>query len=284
MPAKLVLVNAEPYWAEYLTDYELFSVRLQTSQWLWRDQQLWVFDTTIGKGVRADYLFWRIGAVRPFLHHREALDLIRLAQLPCINSAQTMLRCFDRLAMLNELRDIGLPVIPFEVMTSSILMDQLPPRLPSVVKVGSYHAGYGKMLLTTLEQWHDLKDFLMITDDFFTVEPYIDYKSDIRCLGVGDRVWTMARNGSHWKANVGYVDTQMIAPPPVLYDFTRRAMQHFRADILALDVLETQTGEFIVLECNSVPGLAGFPDAVTEEVVSLVKTRFDPNPATAPKT
>lgn len=270
-----MFVNAEVYWADYFGEYDVHQVRLQTSKWLLRDGKLWVFDTAIGKGIRVDNAFWRIGAIRPHPFQRAVLELLRAAHVPCVNSAATMLRGFDRLAMLNELREIGLPVIPFNAVIGPDLMSQLQPQLPSVIKVGSYHAGYGKIRIEGLEQWQDMKDLLFITEDYFTVEPFIDYTRDIRCLGIGNEVWALARNGSHWKANVAYVETQLIPPPAILYEYTRRAMEHFDADILALDFLETRTGEFILLESNDVPGLSGFPDTVTHALVKRVKERLN---------
>lgn len=278
MAHTLVLMNAEVYWADYFPEYAVYPVRLQTSRFLLQDEKLWVFDSALGKRVRVDHLFWRIGAVRPMPTYREALELVRLARVPCVNAPQVMLRIANRLAMLAELRELDLPVIPFTAAVGASLMEGLSPQLPSVIKIGSYHAGYGKMRLSTQEQWQDMQGMVMATDDYFTLEPFIDYKRDIRCLGVGNDVWAIARNGSHWKVNVAYAETQLITPPPTLAEYTRRTMQHFKADILALDILETQSGDYIVLECNSVPGLEGFPDAVTNAVVRELKLRFNIHP------
>jgi ribosomal protein S6--L-glutamate ligase len=275
MSNTLVVVNGEEYWAEHFSEYEVYRIRLQTSRWMLRDGLLWVYDAVLGKRIRVDSLFWRIGAVRPFPHHREALELVRYAQVPCVNSAETLLRGFDRLNMLNELREIGLPVVPFTAVVGPPLMGELEPQLPSIIKVGSYHAGYGKMKLTTLEQWQDMVDFIFITEDYFTIEPYIDYVRDIRCVAVGEQVWAMARNGSRWKANSGVVETQLIAAPDELYDYTLRAMRHLGADILALDFLETREGQYVVLEGNDVPGLTGFPDSVTFALVERMKAKIE---------
>jgi ribosomal protein S6--L-glutamate ligase len=274
MTHTLVMVNAEVYWADFFSEFDVHSVRLQTSKWLWHENTLWVFDSALGKRIKVDHVFWRIGAVRPQPNHRETLQLLRLSDVPCVNSARVMLRTFDRLSMLAELRQIGLPVVPFTAAVGAALMTQIPRRLPSVIKVGSYHAGYGKMRLTSAEQWQDMQDMVMATDDYFTLEPFIEYKKDIRVLGVGDQVWALVRDGSHWKVNVAYAETQIMPPPPLLFDYMRRTMQHFDADVLALDILETTAGEYVVLECNSVPGLEGFPESVTEAMVSQLKRRF----------
>lgn len=274
MGRRLVLVNCEEFWTEHFADYELFPVRLQASRWLLKDGKLWVFDSTTGKGVTADGVFWRLGPVRPFANHRAVLEMIRCAQIPCVNSAQVLLRGLDRLAMLNGLREIGLPVVPFTAVIGPHLLDQIEIRLPVVIKVGSYHAGYGKMLVTSFEQWQDVKDLVFITDDYLTLEPFIEYKRDIRCMGVGNQVWAMARNGSHWKTNSGIVDAELIPAPAPLYEFTRRAMEHWNADVLALDILETHDGQYVVLESNDVPGFAGFPYAVAEAIVERMHTKM----------
>jgi ribosomal protein S6--L-glutamate ligase len=75
MSNTLVVVNGEEYWAEHFSEYEVYRIRLQTSRWMLRDGLLWVYDAVLGKRIRVDSLFWRIGAVRPFPHHREALEL-----------------------------------------------------------------------------------------------------------------------------------------------------------------------------------------------------------------
>jgi ribosomal protein S6--L-glutamate ligase len=271
----LVLVNAEEYWDYHFTDYEVHRIRLQTSRWMLRDGKLRIYDPSVGRAVTADALFWRLGATRPFPNHRTALELARYSQIPCVNSAEVLLKGLDRLSMLNELRTIGLPVVPFTAIAGPPLLSQLPPQLPSIIKVGSYHAGYGKMKLSTLEQWQDMVDFVFITEDYLTIEPYIDYVRDVRCLAVGDQVWAMARNGSRWKANSGVVETQLIAAPPLLYDYTLRTMQHFGADVLALDFLETQDGQYVVLESNDVPGMTGFPDYVNELLASRMKAKIE---------
>lgn len=275
MAQTLVLVNGEDFWAEYFPEYEVHTVRIQTSRWLLREGKLWVFDAALGKGIRVDSALWRIGAIRPYPNHRAILELVRFAGIPCVNSAEVLLRGFDRLSMLNELRSIGLPVIPFTAVVGTQAMTQVQPQLPTVIKVGSYHAGLGKMLVTTHEQWQDMKDFLFITEDYFTIEPYIAYKRDIRCTAVGEQVWALARNGSHWKANVGIVDTQLIPAPEALYEYTLRTMRHFGADVLALDFLETHDGQYYVLESNDVPGLTAFPKAVVEAIVARTKRSIE---------
>ena len=116
MAKTLVLVNGETFWADYFPEFEVHTIRLQTSRWLLRDGKLTVFDLSIGKAIPVDSILWRLGAVQPFPNFRAVLELVRFAQIPCLNSTNVLLRGMDRLSMLNELKEIGLPVVPFTVL------------------------------------------------------------------------------------------------------------------------------------------------------------------------
>lgn len=273
MLKNLILVNAEEFWDEYFPEYQLYHVRLQTSKWLLHEGQLWVFDG--GKRMRVDGILWLIGAVQPNPYHRDILELIRFAGVPCVNPATVLLRDLHRLTMLNDLREAGLPVVPFTGVVGTTLMHQLPPQVPSVIKIGNHHAGNGKMRLNALEQWQDMAELVFAADQYYTIEPFIEYRRDIRMLAVDRQIWALERQGSRWKANSGIVETRLIAAPDILYDYTRRLMQHIQADIMALDILETADQEYFVLEYNAVPGLNGFPFAVIEAIVERVKARVN---------
>jgi ribosomal protein S6--L-glutamate ligase len=268
----LVIVNGEEFWADYFPEYKVYQVRLQTSKWLLHDGKLWVYDN--GLKIRVDSLLWRIGAVQPHPNHRDILELIRFSGVPCLNSAELLLRDLHRLTMLNDLKEGGLPLVAFSAIVGPALMTQLPMQLPAIIKVGTYHAGYGKMRLSTLEQWQDMTDMVFATKDYFTIEPFIDYVRDIRCLAVGNQVWALARSGSRWKANTGFVDSQLIPAPEILYNYTLAMMQRVNADLLALDILETAEGQYHVLEYNAVPGLAAFPVTVIEAIVERMKAKI----------
>lgn len=272
MAQTLVIVNGEDFWHDHFSEnFDVHHVRLQTSKWLLKAGKLFVYDHQ--KRIRVDSIFWRIGAIQPYPHHREILELVRFSGVPCVNSAAVMLEHLNRWTMLNRLKSLDIPVVPFDAAVGALVAPDLAPDFPTVIKIGSYHAGYGKMRLSSLEQWQDMTDFLFATDGYFTIEPFIDYKRDIRMLAVGDQIWALARQGSHWKANAGIVSTQLITAPDVLYDYTHRMVDALGADIIALDILETTDG-YLVLESNSVPGLAGFPQVVVETVVERVTSKI----------
>jgi ribosomal protein S6--L-glutamate ligase len=269
----LIVVNGEADWQKYFAGIEVHQVYLQTSRWLYHDEKLWVFDST---GVTpVDGVLWRVGAIKPHSSHRSTLELIRFAQIPCVNPVQVLLRGYDRLSMLNELREAGLPLLPYSIALGERILDVLQPTLPAVIKVGNYHGGFGKARLQDEGQWADLKDLLFVIDEYVTIEPYIDYEQDIRCLAVGNQLWAMARQGTTWKVNNQTASYQVIDPPPILQTYTRQVMSHFNADILGLDFLLTRDGNYVLLESNDIPGLSGFPDKARQAVARRVREKLE---------
>jgi ribosomal protein S6--L-glutamate ligase len=269
----LIVVNGERNWQEYFAGYEVHYRRLQNSKWFYFDNKLWSSDSS--GTIRVDAVLWRLGAVRPHPNHHAVLELIRLAQIPCLNPPSTLLRGYDRLSMLNEMREAGLPLIPFSAVVGEEALDKLAPVLPSVVKIGNHHAGFGKAKISENQQWQDIKDLSFVTEDYITVEPYIDYVADIRCLAIGEQIWAMSRRGSGWKANTDTIHYELISVPSLLAEHTMTAMKHLGADMLGLDFLQNEQGQYLLLESNDIPGLAGFPDEVFTAVARRMREKIE---------
>lgn len=267
----VIVVNGERDWQNYLPGLEVRRVRLQESQWLYLDGKLWVFD---GQSSRVDAVLWRLGAVRPHPNHRAVLEMLRMSGVLCVNPAKTLLRGYDRLSMLNELKEAGLPVVSCTVAVGERVLERLTPELPAVLKVGNYHGGFGKALSHDEAHWADLRDLAFTSEDYATIEPYIPYVRDIRCLAIGEEIWAMSRRGSLWRANTQTTHHEIIAVPWLLAEHTRRAMKHLEADILGLDFLERQDGSFVLLESNDIPGLDGFPDEVRTSLARHLRARL----------
>ena len=246
---------------------------LQNAKWILReDNALFFLD---GEGaLRVDGVLWRVGAIRPLASHRSALELIRLAGVPCVNSAQTLLRGFERLSLLAELREIGVPMLPFTAVLGEQVLESIEPGLPCVLKVGNWHGGIGKARLSSPETWADARDVALACDDYCTVEPFVDYARDVRVLVVGEAMWAMERRSCAWKVNRGAVEVRFIRAPDELATWTRRAQTHLGADILGLDWIETPDGEWKCLESNDVPGLSGWPDEVRRALVARVREQM----------
>ena len=269
----IIIVNGERDWASWFPDARVRFCRLEQSQWVLQGGRLSVLAE--GELTRIDGVLWRVGAIRPDPLHRAVLDLIRLAGIPCVNPARTLQLGFDRLSMQAEMKAIGIPQLEQTVVIGQRLLDRTTPSFPAVIKIGNYHAGYGKAHVDTLNGWADLRDIAFTAHNYVSLEPYIEYQRDIRCLAVGDEIWAMERRSSTWKANRDTDEATLISAPPELVEYTKRAMDHLGADILGLDFLETEQGEFYLLENNDVPGLTGFPDFVRRLLAELLMTQVN---------
>lgn len=268
----LVVGGAFDFRADF-PEYNVIARSLDGTRWLLReDNTLFLFDSN--GAMRIDAVLWRVGAIRPRPQHRQALELIRLAGVPCINAAQTLLRGFDRLSMLAELREVGVPFVPFTAALGESVLERIEPDLPCVLKLGNWHGGLGKARLTTPETWADARDLALTSEDYATVEPFINYKRDVRVMVVGAQMWAMSRSSEAWKVNRGVSEIEIIPVPAELGDWTRRVQSHLAADMLGLDWIETPAGKWICLECNDVPGLTGWPDGVRRALISCVREKI----------
>jgi len=95
------------------------------------------------------------------------------------------------------------PLIPQSYYPSFRTMI-LSPDLPSVVKIAHTHAGYGKMKVTSTEQWNDLRSVIALHNDYSTSEPFIDWDYDSRIQKIGSHYRLFKRRSPNWKGNVGY--------------------------------------------------------------------------------
>jgi ribosomal protein S6--L-glutamate ligase len=271
----ILVINGETYWQDFLPDFKVEQKKIQSTEWLLKDNQLFAIDQS---GVcKPDKILWRVGAIRPSAKHKAALDIIQLSGIHCVNSTSVLIKGFDRLTMLNVLKECNLPVIPFNVATTSTQLKNIEIPFPFVVKAGNYHGGFGKVLVDSEEKWQDIKDLLFISEDYITIEPFIDYDKDIRYLAVGDKIWAMARKGKFWKANVQTTDFILIDKEESLIDQTKKLQDYLKADIVAIDILEEKNGNRYFVEYNDIPGLSGFPDEVKTELANCLTNKTAAN-------
>jgi len=267
----ILIINGEKCWKDYFAGFNVVQKKVQTSEFIVKNAELYVIDAD---GVcRPDVIFWRLGTVNPEAKHRNILELIKYSGIPCVNSASTLLMGYERLSMLNRLKNLRLPVVDFNVATNTNQLKNLEMQFPFVIKVGNHHGGYGKSLVSTEEQWEELKDLLFIHQDYVTTEKFINYKYDIRYLSINNKVWAMKRKGKYWKANSLTQEYKIIEPRKEWIERVKLLQENIEADIVAIDVLETENGEEVILEYNDIPGLSGFPEDAKLELSNIVKSK-----------
>ncbi len=264
----IVVVNGLFDWAPLFPNSNVHQVYLEKSTWSYQSGQLLISDSR--GDYRPDGILWRLGAVTPKESHRACIELIRLAGVPCVNPPTCILKGYDRLSMLIDLKRLGLPVIDFSVVVGDI---QTPLRYPAVLKFGNLHGGFGKCLVRNDAEVEDALTEISQTP-YIGIEPLIDYSADIRCLVVGDDVWAMSRRSEDWRANVNTSHYELISPPKQLLDWSQTVRHAFGADALGLDFLTQADGSFVLLESNDPPGVLGFPAIVRERIAECLRARI----------
>jgi len=194
------------------------------------------------------------------------------ANIPAINSIESIYRCMDRPLVYAEMLRIkkrqeasghphGFPLIPMNYypnLKSSTQHLMEPVSYPCVVKVSSTHAGYGKIVAHSKEELKDIMCILALHNDYFTTEPFIEHEYEFRIQKIGSHYRAFRRNSdSHWKNNWGnltFVDHEWRDEYKTWADL---ASQMFGGmDIIALDVLHTKEGKDYIIELNdTAPGL-----------------------------
>ena len=76
---KILVVNGEKYWQEFLPEFEVVQKPIQNTSWTLKNNELYVTDR---KGtVKPDGILWRVGAIKPSSIQIIALNLIDLSGL-----------------------------------------------------------------------------------------------------------------------------------------------------------------------------------------------------------
>eukprot|EP00929_Paragymnodinium_shiwhaense_P025226 TRINITY_DN15318_c0_g1_i1.p1 TRINITY_DN15318_c0_g1~~TRINITY_DN15318_c0_g1_i1.p1 ORF type:complete len:164 (+),score=30.87 TRINITY_DN15318_c0_g1_i1:130-621(+) len=126
---------------------------------------------------------------------------------------------------------------------------------PAVVKVGSAHAGAGKMQIKDHHQMSDFRSVLtMMPNQHCMVEPFIRGKEDLRIQKIGKHYRAFRRMdvSGEWKTNTG---TAIMEEVPVSERWKRWADEAAKMfgglDILTVDaIVEEGTDKEYILEVN----------------------------------
>ena len=221
-----------------------------------------------------DAVLWRCQFDADLRREVALLEMIDFTGVPCINSASTNLRFGGRISSHTVLRRGGLPVVEQELWVGRLVEPTPPIGRHGVIKVGNYHMGFGKGLARTEAQWRDLVDVAIVANDFIAVEPHLSYVNDVRCLVVGERIVGVERVPRSWKANDNPIEVRDFTLNPELKGYIRRAVHLLQADVVGLDFLRLDTGQWILLEANLSPGLStANGDSLRSELFELVRRR-----------
>ena len=212
--------------------------------------------------------------------HVHTLVGLCMSRIPAVNDLRSIYMGMNRAMVYAELASIGrdpdrglglvapLPVVPLryvannkDVEASSLvrsLRDMVGSvgaeesgaigatlEAPLVAKVGSTHAGFGKMFCRDEQALADLRSILLPQSEFYTLEPFVEHAYEYRIQYIDGHVRTFRRTSdTSWKNNTGNV---AFTPIPVTKEdeqWAQAVADHMWGSgmvLFALDVLVIPT-------------------------------------------
>jgi len=121
-----------------------------------------------------------------------------------------------------------------------------------VAKVGTSHAGYGKMKFHENDDFKDFSTLLAMYNDYITVEPFVKNIGDIRVQKIGDHLRAFKRICKEgWKGNVSYSEVVDISVTDQYKIWMKEVSSSFGGlDICSLDAVIDEKGNHTILEVN----------------------------------
>jgi len=284
-PATVLVLQGDKYdWVEILKGFTLRDGRpLRVVQTGWEDIQVHA-DTYSTSGVcvdvmkparsatktegeryprtvQPDFLLVRNEVKVPSFDGKNLLNGFLFGGLSSVNSLESILLFCERPAVQGQLNKLqkrlgteAFPVVPGHFASShrSLMYGY---TFPAVVKVGSAHAGAGKMMINDHHQMSDFRSVLrMMPAEHCMVEPFIRGDCDLRIQRIGGHVRAFRRNdiSGEWKTNTGTAIMEQIEVEDRWRAWTDAVVGMFGGlDIFTVDVIvEEGTGKEYILEVN----------------------------------
>jgi len=191
---------------------------------------------------------------------RGILNGLMFADVPAMNSLESILMFCERPAVQGRLhrlqQELGrelFPVVPQHFCSSSKSL-MYGYTFPAVVKIGSAHAGVGKMKIHDHKQMSDFRSVLeMMPEQHCMVEPFIESLGDLRIQKIGNHYRAFKRVGlsGDWKTNTCTAIMDEIQCLDRYKLWADEAAKMFGGlDILTVDAIIQESGEELILEVN----------------------------------
>ncbi|EKE40010.1 hypothetical protein ENUP19_0190G0006 [Entamoeba nuttalli] len=195
--------------------------------------------------------------------------------IPSINSLESLYMCLEKPVIYSKLLQIHkqykekFPLIPQTYYPSWSSMS-FNTGFPLVAKVGTVHAGFGKMKLENQEDFDDLVSLIALQNRYVTTEPYIKWDYDFRIQKIGDHYRAFQRVSSCWKGKgMNQTDNDV----PVTDEYKRYidlASKALGMDICALDgIHDPITNKNYIIELND--SAIGLVQRHVEEDLNYIK-------------
>ncbi|ELP85586.1 synapsin-3, putative [Entamoeba invadens IP1] len=195
--------------------------------------------------------------------------------IPSVNTLESLYNCLEKPVIYSKLlkihKELGdkFPLIPQTYYPSWTSMN-FNTGFPLVAKLGTVHAGFGKMKLENQEDFDDLVSLVAMQDRYITTEPYIKWDYDFRIQKIGNHYRAFQRVSSCWKGKgMNQTDNDV----PLSEDYKRYvdlASNALGMDICALDgIHDPVTNKNYIIELND--SAVGLVTRHTEEDLKYIK-------------
>jgi glutathione synthase/RimK-type ligase-like ATP-grasp enzyme len=228
----------------------------------WRDGK--PLEPPAGDGPRRprtifpDMVLVRNEFATPSESHRAQLLGLIYADVPAVNSLQSILLCGDKPVVQGALhraharhpRAAGEPAsFEMPLMPQSYFASRLSffygRAFPAVLKFGTAHAGYGKVRVKHHHDMDDMQTLLPMTKEgYCTAEPFIESDGDLRLqkIGAHHRCFHRQSTCGAWKTNTQSAVLREVPVTPEMVRWMETAAgmfdgAHNRLDILTVDVI-----------------------------------------------
>eukprot|EP00747_Dinoflagellata_sp_TGD_P165436 gnl/TRDRNA2_/TRDRNA2_186701_c0_seq1.p1 gnl/TRDRNA2_/TRDRNA2_186701_c0~~gnl/TRDRNA2_/TRDRNA2_186701_c0_seq1.p1 ORF type:complete len:340 (+),score=53.44 gnl/TRDRNA2_/TRDRNA2_186701_c0_seq1:58-1077(+) len=210
--------------------------------------------------LQPDFVLVRNEVKTPNFDGKGLLNGLIFADVPAVNSLESILMSCERPAVMGKLhrlhRRLGeaFPVVAQHYASSSRSF-MYGFTFPAVVKVGSAHAGAGKMKINDHHQMSDFRSVLaMMPQEHCFAEPFINGEADLRIQKIGKHYRAYRRRdiSGEWKTNTGTSLMEEVAIADRWRLWADESAKMFGGlDILTVDaIVEEGTGKEIIIEVN----------------------------------
>jgi hypothetical protein len=143
-------------------------------------------------------------------------------------------------------------------------------NFPCVAKIGTAHAGFGKMKIQGLPELEDFRSVVALQSRYVTLEPFIDWDYDFRIQKIGSHYRAFRRFSTNWKGKGMSQHDEDIPVTPQYKQWIDLAAEALGMDICALDGVHSKTDDKeYILELND--SAIGLVTRHKEEDLQLIK-------------
>ena len=227
---------------------------------------------------RCDVLLVRAipgGSLEQIIYRMDTLHRLENAGVRVVNSPATIERSVDKYYTLTLAEDAGLPV------PRTIVAERFDDAIAAYEELGGDvvvkplfgSEGRGIVRVTDIDTAHRVFKALELGGYVYYLQEYVPHNcEDIRVFVInGEPVAAMVRKGKSWKTNIA---TGASGAPLVLDDTLRRmsvdAVGALGAAYAGVDILPCESGGYLLIEVNGIPGWRGLQVATGIDVPELL--------------